>query len=281
MEKPLLVAVPRMESGIKILAESHLYELIINHDVLMLPLPNGLCSELVTAYLSGKSYDESMVSGYLNEPLEKLWRPLMKSLAVFIKNRYCLEKKIYCYLKDDYVKRLEENTVKLGFLLFKANVFGKKNLDEWIYLFKDKNNEDILNDEAINVIKEAGKTVIILDSYRVLLDAQHKFPGTRVLAITDFYPVPTEAFDILVNVTKAPIKVLDEAVDWIIRYLNELKLSSSLDELYHKFLFNHEYIDFLYRNKLYVIKSSDFPHLNKAMFFKAAGKPDKETDPYF
>jgi len=257
MEEHVLIAIPRTESGLKRLADLYIHSLFKSFETIMLPLPRGLCAELVKTYLGGGSYDESIAAKYLNDSLEKLWRPVLESLAHVIRYESYLEKSVTCYLSDDYIKSLEDRAVRLGYLLYKANVFGNKKLDEWVDLFKDRDNEGIINETLISALYESSKPALIVDNYRALIEAQSSLRLARIHAVMDFYPAPTEAFDVMVNITKAPEQALAEAVDWIISYLNDLKLSKSFDELYAKYLLNEEYIKFLSRNKLFVIPSKE------------------------
>ncbi|MEM3978594.1 MAG: hypothetical protein QXK87_05965 [Fervidicoccaceae archaeon] len=120
-------------------------------------------------------------------------------------------------------------------------------------MFKDRDNEGIINETLISALNESSKPALVVDNYRALIEAQSSLRPARIHAVMDFYPAPTEAFDIMVNITKAPEQALAESVNWIISYLNDLKLSKSFDEPYAKYLLNEEYIKFLSRNKLFVI----------------------------
>jgi len=94
MEEHVLIAVPRTESGVKRLADLYIHNLFKSFETIMLPLPRGLCADLVKTYLGGRSYDESIATKYLNEPLKKLWRPVLESLAHVIRYERYLEKSV-------------------------------------------------------------------------------------------------------------------------------------------------------------------------------------------
>ncbi|MCI4456844.1 MAG: hypothetical protein JHC19_02035 [Desulfurococcaceae archaeon] len=257
MKNIVVIGVPRTEGLIRSFAENYLYKLFNLSDVLLIPLPEGLCKDLVSRSLSEESYDPMISLRYLNASLERIWRPVLQMIMRFGRESFLWSRGLYCYLKDDFIKTLEERAVSLGYLLFKANVYGKIDVDEWIFLFRGSEEKFDWRAYIDDLRESFEKMIIVSDSYRDLYEMKTSLSDYDLCVLSEFYPNPLEALDVLINIFRTSDKnIIRNMILWAVDYLNRIKTSYSFDDLYEYYKRSFEYKSFIKRLGLEIFEVS-------------------------
>lgn len=250
MESLLVVGSPRRESSMERLSQA-LERLLGDREVVYLPMPEDLCREVVDMVLERGLYDIERVSRHVGVSIERLWRPVLTELIKILGRPEYWYRELRCLFRGDYRRVLEERGVRIAYLLYKANVFGKIDLREWEEVFRDRRPSSL---REVLGGSRGERALYLTDSYRDVLEASLYIPYTETCFIDEMAPTPLEVVDIIVNMRRDLLPILREAVDWSIEYLNNLVRLSSLDETYTSVLEKRGYREFLERIGLEVFK---------------------------
>ncbi|MEZ0289865.1 MAG: hypothetical protein ABWJ42_02100, partial [Sulfolobales archaeon] len=236
-----LVGLPRIEDSVRELS-SVIESIISRWRRILLPLPRGLCEELILLSIE-KSLDyedlQTSIFRYLNSSLERIWRPVIRRIYEISRRSEFWDRSVECYLENDFVERLRETGYTLAYLLFQANVFNKVDLDRWLELFR--RDKRVLVETLARELVSEEPTAVVVDSYVDFIELKKFSNNVRSCVVYKLIPTPLELLEII-GLDDRELAL--EIVRWAIRYLNRVVYSREISEVYREFLEDNNYIVF-------------------------------------
>ncbi|MEM1610225.1 MAG: hypothetical protein QXQ57_01095 [Sulfolobales archaeon] len=232
----LVIGLPRIEGAVERLG-GELRELLSSYNSIALPLPRGLCRDLI--YRGVGALDDDLIDislKYFNTSLTRVWWSVIKEiprLAVEMPHR-----EVICYEEDIDPRSLEVNAYRLASLLIRARISLSGRIDPrpWIEFFKPVGK---------GFPRISGSDVIVADGYvryKEILDLMEHRIARKLWRLI---PTPLEILEMIAK------GYLDEswahdAVKFSVRYLGDYVIGSrDLTEAYERLLSDREYLDFL------------------------------------
>ncbi|MEM4969816.1 MAG: hypothetical protein QXE01_01030 [Sulfolobales archaeon] len=234
----LVIGLPRIEGAVERLG-GELRELLSSYNSIALPLPRGLCRDLIYRGVGALEDDLMDISlKYFNTSLTRVWWPVIKEIP-----RLAVEmphKEVICYEEDIDPRSLEVNAYRLASLLIRARISLSGRIDPkpWIEFFKPVRK---------GLPRISSSDVIVADGYvryKEILDLMEHRVARKLWKLI---PTPLEILEMVAKGYLGEEYSVD-AVRFSVRYLGDYVIGGKdLTEAYEKLLRDREYLDFLAR----------------------------------
>ncbi len=232
----LVIGLPRVEKAADLLSRS-IKRLLERYEGIALPLPRGLCLDLVVEGLGKGGEDIEAISlRYFNPSLVRVWWSIIEKIP-----KLALEhpdSEIICYDTNTRPEELSEAGYRLASLLIRARlkIYGKIDPGPWIELFKPRRGGSI---------EIPRSPVVVADGYTRFKEILGSVSWKKVEKILRLVPTPLELLEMIAR-GYLDEEYAEDAVRFSIRYLGEYVVESrDLTEAYEKLLRDEEYMDLL------------------------------------
>lgn len=234
----VVIGIPRIEAAVERLG-GYLEDIARTYGSIALPLPRGLCRDLVGEALGrGDDAVEEISLRYLNTSLTRVWWGVIRRIPDLALRSP--EAEIICYDEDLDPLELMNTGYRIASLLIRARVSIDRRIDPrpWIELFKPG---------KVKSIEIPDARVIIADGYNRYLEIIKSTRWRIARTIGWLIPTPLEVIELIARGAVAK-EYAEEAVRHAIKYLGEYVIGGrDLTEAYTRLASDEEYLSFLRR----------------------------------